>query len=82
MFGIWRALPQKSVHDFKGFDTAAERIQHKIENLAHEAGFDDVQSKVLALHSEKSWNEELFQSAMKDQAMRKLNLKNFSLNFL
>jgi hypothetical protein len=43
------------------FATAAEGIQHNIENLAHEAGFDDVQSKVLALHSEKSWNEELFQ---------------------
>lgn len=61
MFGIWRALPQKSVHDFKGSETAAEGMLQKIENLVHEAGFDDVQSKVLALHSKKSWNEELLQ---------------------
>jgi hypothetical protein len=61
MYGIRRALPRKSVHDFKGSDTNAEGIQYKIENLAHEAGFDDVQTKVLALHSEKSWNEDLFQ---------------------
>lgn len=53
MFGIWRALPQKSVHDFKSSDTTAEGMLQKIENLVHEAGLDDVQSKVLALHSEK-----------------------------
>jgi hypothetical protein len=38
VFGICKALLQKSVHDFIGFHIAAEGVKLKIENMVYEVG--------------------------------------------